>query len=109
MTESYAEKALPIIRRNAELYRKVLIDVYRKLWNAYQGDPVATREGLLAAFPDDRKAVEEFLSGTTRNNEHESVLPKSSDITSDARKLAVLMENLGNKALSNKIRTLGGL
>lgn len=103
---SYAEKALPIIRRNAELYRKVLLDVYRRLWNAYNGDAKAVRKSLLQAFPDDEAGVEAFLANTSRNNEHESVVPKASEITSDASKLAVLMENLGNKALANKIRLL---
>lgn len=104
---SYAERTLPILRRNAELYRKVLLDVYRRLWNAYQGDPLAVRKGLHAAFPDDEKVVDEFLANTTHNNEHEVEI-SSKVITSDVRKLAVLVEKLGNKSLANRLRLLEG-
>ena len=61
------------IRKDAELYKRVLLDAYIRLNHAYNGDQKVVRENLLAAFPDDKKAVEEFLanSGNTIESVHE--------------------------------------
>lgn len=57
------------IRKDAELFRKTLINAYTRLHQANPHDPDAVHARMLEAFPKDKEAVTKFLANTGQNIE----------------------------------------
>ena len=66
------------LRKDAELYKKVLMNAYTRLKQVYPRDASEVREQLLNLFPDDKKAVEYFLANTGKTPESVHEMGKSS-------------------------------
>lgn len=90
-----------VIRKDAELFRSVLITAYQRLDNAFNGDQVAIAEKLHSLFPDDKAAVDSFLADSGKNNE--LIRKVVTDPTEQIKNVAAKVEKLGYKKLAEQL------